>query len=1054
MPTTTLHITSAGTNAGNTAAFVVDDRPITMQYSRGLNILVYDPITRRVIHTDIFDTATSTEAANDFATLIDILPPGHLVALAVLGDASTKMTDRSKRACESIGSGLIYNLTPGASWGLAGQKGAAPGSAIEVLDHSQQVSFIAEVPLPDPGDLPARLRVSSTGLFGPVAWLDLSGEPIALASRDQQGLHVAVIGPSRQVTFQKTYDVHTKPDASDQFASMIESLSPGSVVAVAIDGHQVNLSERAKRSFEILGSDLINRIQAGDAFAMIGQKGIGFGAAAEALSHSMPVLCETWILPQFPQGQGFSVSISSGSLAARSPLRERECNTLIDGVIVGALRPAVNGILVTVIDETQGTTLQSVTFRPNESMALATFLRALPMGRIVAISMANSVDALSDAALTACTLLGSSMIYTAKLENSAFWSLIGRKGASPGSVPEAHGQHAVALQCWFPSPQADWRRVYANIRVRSAGFEAGNFASITVNDREFARRQRGMNVVIIDEKTGNPLQTVGYDTYELSQAADNFAALLEGLPAGRIVAVAVMDEANERLTDRAKRACNSIGSARIRQLTVRGSWAVVGCKGAPVGSAIEAVGARDQTSCVAYQLFTTRAKNEPGTRICVSSTPQRQAAGAVEIRVNNQVVSVDNGPGLQVAVIDRNSGQVTSQARYDPSQSSPASDTLADVIEQLPSGTLVAIAAQSNAITHLTARAKKACSMIGSGLISQLEFGDRWVIAGMKGIGAGSVMEAANPQGGVALEAWWPALPPVSQKRVGALIAFGVLIIASLAKVAAEQIYLNASVHELDKCYPEPTPLQPTPDPGLQPARGSAHKAVFVGMRYSTITRLRLPEQVSAMVQNHRRRLCNLGFFAEPDAHLLLEGSTATAPTRSNVLNELAWLIQDAKEGDVLYFYFLGHGTVDTRGARHEALELLSGDPQKIELLYDLDLLNVVTGLSPKINLTMIFHCCHSGGITEEEIPFEVGGNKGISIAAVDRETAAILDSGLTYCLNKLLVSYRSQSKEWPTYRVLFDEVTRCLQREVNQTPVIRHQGYEVEKLKFLDFIV
>jgi hypothetical protein len=294
--------------------------------------------------------------------------------------------------------------------------------------------------------------------------------------------------------------------------------------------------------------------------------------------------------------------------------------------------------------------------------------------------------------------------------------------------------------------------------------------------------------------------------------------------------------------------------------------------------------------------------------------PLYQEVGPAEIRVNNQVVNIGNGPGLQVAVIDPNTGRVTSQARYDPSaegnpiRPSRASDTLADVIEQLPVGTLVAIAAQANAIRHLNARAKKACSMIGSGLISQPVYGDRWVIAGMKGVSEGSVMEAMNPRGGVALEAWCPALPPVSQKRVGGLIALGFLIIARLLLVGAEQIrLLNASVPELDKCYPEPTPLQPAPDPGpgLQPARQSAHKALFVGMRYFTIERLRLAQRVSAMVQNHRRRLCNLGFFAEPDAHFLLEGSTATAPTRSNVLNELTWLIQDAKEGDVLYFYFL-----------------------------------------------------------------------------------------------------------------------------------------------------
>jgi hypothetical protein len=50
-----------------------------------------------------------------------------------------------------------------------------------------------------------------------------------------------------------------------------------------------------------------------------------------------------------------------------------------------------------------------------------------------------------------------------------------------------------------------------------------------------------------------------------------------------------MDEAQERLSERAKRALETLGSAQIRYLRYRGSWAMVGVKGTPVGSAIESL---------------------------------------------------------------------------------------------------------------------------------------------------------------------------------------------------------------------------------------------------------------------------------------------------------------------------------------------------------------------------------------------------------------------------------------------------------------------------------
>ncbi|MGC8826959.1 MAG: interleukin-like EMT inducer domain-containing protein, partial [Anaerolineae bacterium] len=63
----------------------------------------------------------------------------------------------------------------------------------------------------------------------------------------------------------------------------------------------------------------------------------------------------------------------------------------------------------------------------------------------------------------------------------------------------------------------------------------------------------------------------------------------EGVPAGAVVAAAVMDEASMDLSEPAAQALGSIGLAGSVRGRFRWSHAAVGVKGAPPGSAVEAL---------------------------------------------------------------------------------------------------------------------------------------------------------------------------------------------------------------------------------------------------------------------------------------------------------------------------------------------------------------------------------------------------------------------------------------------------------------------------------
>ena len=81
-------------------------------------------------------------------------------------------------------------------------------------------------------------------------------------------------------------------------------------------------------------------------------------------------------------------------------------------------------------------------------------------------------------------------------------------------------------------------------------------------------------------------RTVTYDTYITGQSS-RLADFLVSVPTGRIVVACVWDEAQYSLTEAAKVALESIGSALIRSITHRDAWAIVGRKGAAPGSVPE-----------------------------------------------------------------------------------------------------------------------------------------------------------------------------------------------------------------------------------------------------------------------------------------------------------------------------------------------------------------------------------------------------------------------------------------------------------------------------------
>jgi hypothetical protein len=126
--------------------------------------------------------------------------------------------------------------------------------------------------------------------------------------------------------------------------------------------------------------------------------------------------------------------------------------------------------------------------------------------------------------------------------------------------------------------------------VTSAGKEHGWAASIEVNGVDLAPNRRGYNVVVVDPRSGRVEGRDVFDTFLARAESARLADFVARVPAGSIVAAAIRDDGVGQLTDEAVQALRSLGG----QVDPRGalfvSHLVVGVKGAPPGTAVEAFG--------------------------------------------------------------------------------------------------------------------------------------------------------------------------------------------------------------------------------------------------------------------------------------------------------------------------------------------------------------------------------------------------------------------------------------------------------------------------------
>jgi len=159
---------------------------------------------------------------------------------------------------------------------------------------------------------------------------------------------------------------------------------------------------------------------------------------------------------------------------------------------------------------------------------------------------------------------------------------------------------------------------------------------------------------------------------------------------------------------------------------------------------------------------------------------------------------------------------------------------------------------------------------------------------------------------------------------------------------------LNASIRDINNFKPEFE---------VNKSTIKNKKALLIGINY-----INTPYELSGCIDDTNRMRDLLSSNGFKDFKILTD-LTGTKPTKSNILNELKDLIMNAKTGDVLFFYFSGHGSYtydknrDETDGRDEMI--ITSDLQGI---LDDELKSILQNhLSREVTIIGLFDSCHSG---------------------------------------------------------------------------------------------
>ena len=216
-------------------------------------------------------------------------------------------------------------------------------------------------------------------------------------------------------------------------------------------------------------------------------------------------------------------------------------------------------------------------------------------------------------------------------------------------------------------------------------------------------------------------------------------------------------------------------------------------------------------------------------------------------------------------------------------------------------------------------------------------------------------------------------------------------------------------------------------------------RAVFVGINYTNVQECQDLQGIPSFYAKTMMTTLTMQrialyqtneclFFSDKGDIELPTGVTCGEPTKKNVLKALTEMALNARKGDVLLFYFCGHGAnINNEGG---ALKTLNDDLSARDVIYNNELEKCFESLDPSINMTFIIHACFSGAMFSYNPKGIALASVGPTIPSIVRKEVDTMDFTIYIrdkVIKKLPIDNPMTDDSWPTYQQVYDGVKQII---------------------------
>ena len=124
-------------------------------------------------------------------------------------------------------------------------------------------------------------------------------------------------------------------------------------------------------------------------------------------------------------------------------------------------------------------------------------------------------------------------------------------------------------------------------RIESAGYNDGDYCNFYVEGYKANINFRGFNLMALNEDSLDIIEFGHFNVYSSEDTMIEMVNFINRIKTGRIVLIGINNTVSDTMIEEAYQAIESLGSQYIRNVTSYDSWAMIGKKGAEIGSVVE-----------------------------------------------------------------------------------------------------------------------------------------------------------------------------------------------------------------------------------------------------------------------------------------------------------------------------------------------------------------------------------------------------------------------------------------------------------------------------------